>query len=59
MTDPPSELHLAHMHNRLDPRRNDMASGLAHRRCNIGDAGRLALERLRGRDPKPRPRTKW
>lgn len=53
MHDPPPMLHLAH---------NDDGSyaGLAHKACNIGDAGRLAFRRLRGTDdPAPRPRTKW
>jgi hypothetical protein len=53
MNDHPRQLHLAH---------DDHGGwlGLAHADCNTGDAGRLALTRLRGtNDPPPTPRTRW
>lgn len=54
MTDPPTQLHLAH---------DDVGSGwlgLSHARCNSGDAARLGHDRRAGRlDPDPEPRTRW
>lgn len=54
MVDDPTTLHLAHT--------GDGAGwlGLAHGRCNTGDAARLGHDRRLGKlDPRPRPRTKW
>lgn len=60
MTDPPRKLHLAHTHDRGQPHaRATGGRGLAHARCNIGEAGRLGLARLRGADPRPRARRQW
>lgn len=53
LTDDPTLLDLAHTDS-------GGHAGLAHRRCNTGDAARLGHDRRNGRhDPQPRPRTRW